>query len=65
MLMLGVGFLMAVDVIIIAVYMVVQGLMGSLEARLMANYEENPEDVEGVRTRVNSHTMLDKGRNQN
>ena len=62
--MLGVGFLMAVDVIIIAVYMVVQGLMGSLEARL-ANYEENPEDVEGVRTRVNSHTMLDKGRNQN
>ena len=48
MLMLSVGLLLAIDVIIITVYMTVQGLMGSLNARL-ADFGENPEDVEGVR----------------
>lgn len=47
MLALGVGFLVLIDLIILVIYTLVEGLRGNLGATRIAN-EENPEETSGV-----------------
>ncbi len=47
MLALGVGVLVAIDVVILLVYDVLEGTKGNLEAKRFQN-RENQQDLEGV-----------------
>lgn len=47
MLILGVGVLVAIDVAILFLYDIIEGLRGNLEAQWFPN-RENPQDLQGV-----------------
>ena len=47
MLALGVGFLVLIDLLILVVYTVVEGVQGNLEATRISHVE-NPEEKSGV-----------------